>query len=345
MVQASFDDSPLVSIIVPVFNGEKYLRESLDSIVSQTYSNVEILVMDDASTDSTPEIIESYVPKLRHIRQPKNKGQFANVNDGLVLANGEYICIYHADDIYDPRIVEAGVEFMRNHPEAGAVFCYDIFVNAEGREYGRLTVPKEFQMKEVLDYPTLLNGMLTHKNRFLPTPGAMVRANAYRELGDFRSEEFRIASDMEMWLRIARKYPIGILHEYLFSYRHGHENSSQVYYRVRTEEERSFLILDDHLEGNGNSLATPNALVAHEAHRAEDRIMVAINHYILGKNKEARAVLAKVRMSQIFGSPAVQRVRLLILLFVIRILLRIPRIPYFANIFYRRWHVKTYPVY
>lgn len=170
----------------------------------------------------------------------------------------------------------------------------------------------------------------------------MVRSSVYKELGTYRSAEFQIASDMEMWLRIARHYPIGILHEYLFSYRHGHENSSQIYYRVRTEEERQFLILDLHLAEGGKPLATPEAMRSYEAHRAEDNLMVAINYYILGKNNEAQQFLKKVKATSIWRSPRVQRIRLLVLLFVLQILLRIPRISFFADLFYRRWHLKNY---
>ena len=339
---ASFDAVPMVSVIIPVFNGEKYLRESLDSIVNQTYPNIEILVMDDASTDSTSEIIADYGEKVGSIRQPQNKGQFGNVNDGIARSKGKYTAIYHADDIYDSKIVENEVGFLEKNTACGAVFCYDIFVNAEGCEYGRLTVPDEFRTKSCFDYKTILNGILRYKNRFLPTPGAMVRTAVYQELGTFRGEEYQIASDLDMWLRIARKHDIGILHQYLFSYRHGHENSSQVYYRLRTEEERHFLILDEHLANGGSDLAMPETLAAHKAHRAEDNLMVAINHYIVGNNSEARKVLSKVDAGRIFASPVVQRGRLLLLLSVLHVLLRIPRIQFFADMFYRRWHVKEY---
>jgi hypothetical protein len=162
-------------------------------------------------------------------------------------------------------------------------------------------------------------------------------------LGPYRGEEFQIASDLEMWLRIARKYPLGILHEYLFSYRHGHENSSQVYYRVRTEQERQFKILDQHLAAGGIDLATAEAFAAYEAHRAEDTLMVAVNHYILKKNKDARRCLNEVNVGRLLRSSAVQRGRLLVLFGVLQVLLRIPRISIFADLFYRRWHSKTHP--
>lgn len=334
---------PLVSIVVPVFNGERYLRESLDSIVNQTYPNVEILVMDDASTDSTPEIIASYGDRVKYYRQARNKRQYQNVNEALEMVTGEYIAVYHADDVYEPNIVERGVEFFEEHPKVGALFCHDIFINAEGKEYGRLSIPEELRSKVSLDYPVVLNALLTYKNRFFPAPSSMVRASVYKDVGGYRADEFDIASDLEMWLRISRKYEIGILPEHLFRYRHGHGNWTQKYYHVRTEEEKHFQILDRYLAEGGQQLATSKALAAHEAHRAEDKLMVAINHYILGQNQEARTLLRRISSGQIICSPAVQRGRLLVLLLGLRILVRIPRLTFFADLFYRRWHTKTFP--
>jgi glycosyltransferase involved in cell wall biosynthesis len=335
-------DRPLVSIIVPVFNGERYLRESLDSIVNQTYPNVEILVMDDASTDSTPEIIASYGERVRCYRQPQNKRQYQNVNEALGMVEGKYVAVYHADDVYEPSIVEREVAFLEAHPAVGAVFCHDIFINAEGKEYGRLLIPAELRSEISLQHPAVLNGILTHKNRFFPAPSSMVRKSVYDHVGNYRAEEFDIASDLEMWLRISKKHELAILPEYLFRYRHGHGNWTQTYYHVRTEEEKHFEILDKYLAEGGQEIATPRALAAHEAHRAEDRLMVAINHYILGHSQEALTVLTKIRLRDILASSAVQRIRLTTLLFGLRTLVRLPRIGPVADLFYRRWHNKTY---
>ncbi len=96
-----FHERPLVSIIVPVFNGERYLRESLDSILAQTYSRTEVFVMDDASTDGTRGLAAAYGERVKYHRQEANRGIYGNANDGIAMARGEYIAIYHADDIYD----------------------------------------------------------------------------------------------------------------------------------------------------------------------------------------------------------------------------------------------------
>lgn len=331
---------PLVSVLVPVYNGARYLRESLDSILAQSYRRVEVLVLDDASTDETPEIIASYGDAVRCVRQPRTLGIYANANVGIERARGELIGIYHADDVYLPRIVEREVEFLERYPEAGAVFASDIFVDARGREYARLRLPPEVRGNRPLDYATIINALLTYKNTFLRCPGAMVRAAVYREVGGYRQEIYRNTSDLDMWLRIARRYPIGILEEHLFRYRHFHGSSSERYHHLRTDPARTFTILDDHLADGVRAVATPRALAAHEAHRAEDTLMRTVSHYVLDQLPEARATLAEVKPERLLASNRVQRGRLLLLWTGLKLLCRLPRSAGVADAFSRRWHRK-----
>ncbi len=329
---------PLVSIIVPVFNGERFLRESLDSIINQTYTEIEILVMDDASTDGTPEIIASYGDRIICCRQPNNRGIYGNMNDGIAKARGEYIAFYHADDIYDPRIVEREVEFFQHYPEAGAVFTQSIFIDAKGHEFGGFKVQPELGGGRPFDYRVIFNALLRYKNRLLICPSNMVPTSVYHDVGVYRDKEFLNSSDLEMWLRITRKYPIGILEDYLLSYRYGHGSSSQRYHSLRTDEERYFQIMDIYLENGGVDIATPEAMAAYEAHRAEDKLMRAINHYILNQRNESQVILNQIRLGKLLGSSRIQRWRLLILFFTMLLLVRIPKIPLVANLFYQRWH-------
>ena len=127
-------DLPLVSIIVPVYNGARYLHDSLNSILGQAYPHIEVLVMDDASTDATPALIASFGDRIRVCRQPRNRGIYGNANDGIALASGKFIAVYHADDLYGPHIVEREVDFLERYPHAGAVFCADIMIDPEGRD-------------------------------------------------------------------------------------------------------------------------------------------------------------------------------------------------------------------
>jgi len=330
---------PLVSIIVPVFNGETYLTTSLDSILAQTYPRTEVLVMDDASTDSTAQIIASYGGRLRSFRQPANRGIYGNMNDGLAMARGDLIAIYHADDLYEPAIVERQVNWLQLHPEAGAVFCKDVFINPEGNERGRLVLPPEVRGNAPLDYRIILNALLNYKNCFLRCPSCMARAFVYRDIGGYHDKEFKNTADLEMYLRIAEQYPLGILDEFLFRYRWGHGNSAQRYRFLRADPERFFLIMDKFLAAGGTSLAEPAALAAYEAHRAEDHLMRVVNLYILDRRSEALLVLREIEFRRLIGSKRIQRWRLLLLFFALHLLVRMPRISLVAKIFHWRWHL------
>lgn len=321
-----------------MFNGEAFLRESLDSILAQTYAPREVIVMDDCSTDSTPEIVASYGNAVRYVRQPANRGQFGNVNDGLALATSDLVGVFHADDVYLPELLEREVSWLAAHPEAGAVFCADVFIDADGRELGRLALPAEVSGARVLDYAAVLNALLRHTNTFLRCPTALVRAHVYRELGGYRDATFKNTSDIDMWLRIARRYPIGIVDEHLVRYRRGHGSSSERYHRMRTDPFRYFEIVDQHLRSGGADVATDEALRAHEAHRAVDTVMRAVNYYILGDVAAARAVLGEVRLRALATSSRIDRGRMLVLAVALALLVRLPRVPVIGRAFARHWH-------
>ena len=334
---------PLVSILVPSHNGARYLPESLDSILAQSYPNTEVILLDDASTDETPAIAAAYAGRIEYVRQPENLGIYDNVNVGIARARGDLIATYHADDIYLPTMVEAQVAHFEAHPEVGAVFCSDIFVDAEGVEYDRLVLPPEVRGERALDYRTVLNTLLTYQNHFLVCPTAMVRASVHRDVGVYRQDRYRNTADLEMWLRIARRYPIAVLESYLMKYRHFHGNSSQRYHRLRTMPANYFAILDEYLAEGDRALATEYALQNYEAHRAEDRLMGTISHYIKNELPAGRTALKDVKLRIIVRGRHVQRWRLVVLTIGMWTLLRLPRVEGLARKMFARWHVKRRP--
>lgn len=327
-----------VSVVVPVLDGEAFLRESLESILAQTYVPAEVIVMDDGSTDSTPEIVASFGDALRYVRQPATRGIYGNANDGIALASGDVIGVFHADDVYLPEMLEREVDWLVRHPQAGAVFCSDVFVDAHGREAGRLELPPEIRGDRPLDYETVLNAVLTHSNTFLRCPTALIRAEIYRELGAYRDDLFKNSSDLDMWLRICRAYPIGVLEDHLLLYRRGHGSSSERYHRVRTDPFRLFEIVDRELDAGGREVATEEALAAYEAHRSVDTVLRAVNHYILGDCAAARALLREVTLRSLAASPRIDRPRMLGLTIAMRAFVRLPRIGGLARLFERHWH-------
>jgi glycosyltransferase involved in cell wall biosynthesis len=304
---------------------------------------MEVILLDDFSSDETPDIAAEYFDRITYVRQPHNMGIYDNVNVGIEMARGDLIATYHADDIYLPDIVERQVSYFEAHPEVGAVFTSNILVDAQNREYHRNVFPPEVRGEKPLPYATVLNALLAHKNKFLVCPTAMVRAAVYRELGSYRQDRYRNTSDLEMWLRIARRYPIAILESHLMRYRHFHGNSSQRYHRLRTAPENYFIILDEYLAEGDRAIATPEALVAYEAHRSQDRLMGAISHYIKNELPDGRRALRGVGVRSISRSRYVQRWRLLALTAGMWIFLHLPRIEPLAARMHDRWHVKRPP--
>jgi GT2 family glycosyltransferase len=330
--------SPLVTVVVPAYNAERYLGEALDSLLSQSWSDMELVVIDDASSDRTAEIIASYGNRVRAVKNPENKGIYGTMNEGLRLARGRLVAFYHADDVYEPEIVARQVSFFESHPNVGAVFCSDIFVDENGREYGRLALPPGFPADEPIEYRTVLDSLMRYKNSFLRCPSCMVRASVHEVVGPYRPELFKNSSDLEMYLRIARAYPIAVLSAHLFRYRHTSSQSSSRYHHLRTDPNRFFPIVDLQLgEPRVRALASMDALAAYEAHRAEDQLMRAVNYYILRDLDRTRGLLRELRFRALVGSSRVQRGRLAVLYAALWVLARLPRVDLIAGLFYSRW--------
>ena len=117
---------PLVSVIIAVYNGEKYLSEAIESVLAQSYiesasTRIELIIIDDGSRDQTALIAEKYSSKIRYVYQP-NQGQPTAINLGISLANGEYIAFLDADDLYLPDKIALQVELLRDEPQIDAVY-------------------------------------------------------------------------------------------------------------------------------------------------------------------------------------------------------------------------------
>jgi glycosyltransferase involved in cell wall biosynthesis len=125
---------PLVSVVLPVFNGERYLGQTIESVLAQTYTHVEVLVIDDGSQDETPRVARRYGERVRYIRQPHGGASKAR-NHGLRLSQGTYIAMQDADDLWDKDKLAVQVEFLEGHPGIGLVHCHCDGIDEEGRVF------------------------------------------------------------------------------------------------------------------------------------------------------------------------------------------------------------------
>ena len=285
--------TPLVSIVIPAYNTERFLGEALASVCAQSHTAIEVIVCDDASTDSTREIATGTGDdRVRYLRNDTTLGGYGAMNRGVRESRGEYVAIYHADDVYDRRIVERELTFLLEHPDAGAVFCLDRFINETGHEYGRLALPPALERVESFDTALLAESLLRYKNTFLRTPSVMFRRSAFDAVGGFDQERFGIAADLDMWVRLSIDSRIGIVHEYLMGYRHYTAQWSKQYERMRTEPEMYFAVMDRHLSRPGvRPLVSAEALTCYRVWRVQDEAERAANAYVLGDRQKAVALL------------------------------------------------------
>lgn len=214
----------VVSIVLPVFNGERYLAQSVESILNQSYSNFELIVVNDCSTDRTEDIIQNFASidsRIIYIKNEKNLKLPASLNRGFSIARGEYYTWTSDDNLYHQEAIEKMVRYLDNHPDYGMVACDYRTINAEGAVQATAHVGD--------------SDALVIKNRV----GAcfMYRKHVAEEIGEYRTDLF-LVEDYDYWLRIRRKYPIAFLHEPLYDYR-VHEKSLTA---ERKQEVQSVLI-------------------------------------------------------------------------------------------------------
>jgi len=200
-----------ISVIMPVYNGERYLREAIDSILDQTFSDFEFIIINDCSTDSTEDIIKSYSDdRIKYLKNKKNLGVAETLNRGLDIAEGEYIARMDADDISLPKRFEKQIEFMDKHQEIAVCGC-EVKLFNDSIDEKAYTVFGPESMKINL----LFASCLAHPSVMMRR--GVIEAEHYRYDGSFDKIE-----DYELWTRIVMKHNIDNVHGVLLNYRiHG----------------------------------------------------------------------------------------------------------------------------
>lgn len=196
-----------VSVIIPCYNYAKFLRFAVESVLAQTVMPLEILLVDDGSTDETSEIAAQFSAPVRYIYQ-ENAGLSSARNRGIAEARGDYVAFLDADDGFQPRMLERCLaEFERLGPEWGLVAVQPIGIDAQG---ALLPAPRRAPTHSFAGEVTARQ--LVIKNRFVPT--VVVRRALFAKTGGFKPE-FRSSEDREMWIRIADAARIWLLDEQL----------------------------------------------------------------------------------------------------------------------------------
>lgn len=243
---------PLVSIVMPAYNAEKFIREAIDSILNQTFRDFELIILNDGSKDSTRETIESYADERIVLINKENEGVARTLNAGLQIARGKYIWRHDADDISLPGKLEKQVVFLENHPHIALCATQVAFMTERGKVAWSKRQPKNDWLGEKNHRVVKFEDF----NPFSPiTHGTVLFRSSILESVPSYREAFITSEDIDMWLRMMEHAELAVINECLSLHRlssasatavHGWKNEfyreqAKAYYLVRKNGEQDEL--------------------------------------------------------------------------------------------------------
>lgn len=284
---------PLVCICIPTYNAAVTVRETLVSILRQTYTNLVVHISDNASTDNTLQVIESIAdPRVTIHRHNENVGGEANFNRCIQLAEGKYTAIFHADDIYEPDMVAKQVAFLEANLVAGAVFTEASTIDEMSRRIGEIRLPLDVVTQDGLyDFATMFKAVLRHSNFFICSC-VMARTQVYQEeIKSWRGDLYKSSADLDVWFRILQRHSVGYLPEALLQYRISSAQFSALV-RQRTERADFFYVTDYYLaQEEVRAILSKEDLRNIGRLERRDRVMRAVNLLNSSRSSEIRELL------------------------------------------------------
>lgn len=183
---------PLVSVVTPSYNQAKFLRQTIESVLSQDYPQLEYIIIDGSSTDGSLEFIREYEEQLDFWESVPDKGQTDAINKGFARAKGKYLAWLNSDDVYQPGAIAEAVDYLEDHPEVGLVYGDCSFIDANGQKIG------DFPAAQT-DYDRLRRGYV-----HIPQQSAFFRADLWQKVGPL-DPTFYFAMDYDLWVRLAKE--------------------------------------------------------------------------------------------------------------------------------------------
>lgn len=272
--------NPKISVIMPVYNGEKYLSEAIESILNQTYRDLEFIIINDASTDSSPEIAESYAhrdARIRIIQNDKNLGISGATNRGIEEAQGEYIALMDQDDISLPERFEKEANFLEEHEQIAAISSNSLTLKENGEICER---------QAVFETPGLIRWGLLFKNQIQNSAAMMRKAILFQN--NLRYEEFSPAQDYRFWSRLCLIADIANLQEPLIYHRLHENNASKL--MLELQNTRTYAIRKDLIKRSLDYLVSDRtiSILLHQgkplsSREAEKTLILLIDWYRMNK--------------------------------------------------------------
>lgn len=187
---------PIVTVITPAYNQGIFLRDTIESVLTQDYPNIELIVLNDGSTDETENILKEYTGRIKWETQ-KNMGQTPTISKGWKMSSGDIITWLNSDDTYLPGAVKAGVDYLLAHPETGIVFADSVFTEADGTHLERTRPVPPF------DYKTFI----TSCENPISQPSSFIRRSVYEKIGELDAK-FYYFMDWDYWMRAGLYFKI-----------------------------------------------------------------------------------------------------------------------------------------
>jgi glycosyltransferase involved in cell wall biosynthesis len=206
-------NNPKISVVMTVFNGERFIGRAIDSILNQTMKDFEFIIVDNASTDRTKEIVSAYSDsRIIFIKNTTNLGQTKALNIGIKISKGEFIARMDADDISLPERLQIQYTHMMKNDSLAVLGSWFLEIDEKGKTIRKFTLPTN-----PLEIKCFLLGSSNLSYQCVPHPIVLMRKKALFEVGLY-SEDY-LAQDYDLWVRLSRRHPIANLDKVLFKYR------------------------------------------------------------------------------------------------------------------------------
>ena len=210
---------PLITVLMSVYNGDKFLEKAIKSITTQTFSDFEFLIFDDCSTDNSWNILKSFQDqRIRLFKNQKNMGLTHNLNRGLDLARGEYVARMDADDVSFQNRLNRQKDFLQKNPEIAMVGCWAEVISEAGKKIDRVNSPI---LPYLLKWRLIFNNTFTHS-------GVMFRKEAACKVGGY-SGALRYAQDYDLWSRISTRWEVANIPIVLVGWRRWKRSASSIH--------------------------------------------------------------------------------------------------------------------